>query len=569
MPHPPECQPIADLIATLSVQEKAKRDLLQTLSGVDKWKGMQELGTLRAQIAEQQVLLAECDKQHAADLTTEIEVIDLSGTSGTHRIARVWQLTAAGQAVKQTATVQDGLVTLAGILGTARQSFGITIEEADHPTVNGPDFRSGPLPTTMDPEAEDPARRIEIVILDPMVITGDELSQAAPPLPIQLSFPVGPLGTIDIAVNTLQFVINKGDVSLSASGTASAAGATSPFTFTNTFHVVPSFSMAPSVLLEILSGVPPTLSVSGLIGTVVSTIAPLVSSSLITQAVEPLAALLNKLISTQVARSLGLPSLPSGSVLAIRGLTADGETLTITPALGAFGTILSDFQPSEPRVVSRLSGLQIQPASIGTSDPANRVAQGQVILDGPAPTGGVTVQLSSDRPDVTSVTPAALLIAESTTTGAFTVTGIAQPVMPTTNVDVTVNASLGNQTLTAPISVRPEPPPTVAVGAATWFSVPVTGVPGIASLDLFTPPPLPRQETIQGRVKLDGLTFTPTVLIIEFEPPIRAPMGVTVPAGMSEAYFQFWIGPLVTFSLRITVAKDSTVSKPIDIPVVV
>jgi hypothetical protein len=239
MSHPSECQHIVDKIATLRAEEKDKLDLIQRLSGVDKWKAMEDLGTLRAQIAEQQVLLAECDKQHADDLKTQIDVIDLSCNSGNQRIGRVWQLTAAGQAVNQTATVQDGSVTFAGILGTARQSFGITVEQVDRPTVNGPDFRSGPLPTIVDPEAGDPAKRIEIVILNPIVVTGETLSQAAPPLPIQSSFPAGAVGTIDIAVNTLQFMISKGDVSLSASGTASAAGTTSPFTFANRFHIVP------------------------------------------------------------------------------------------------------------------------------------------------------------------------------------------------------------------------------------------------------------------------------------------------------------------------------------------
>src|SRR5262245_19286399 len=244
MPHSPECQPIVDLIASLSVQEKAKLDLLKTLSGVDKWKAMQELGTLRTQIAQQQVLLAECEKQDTADLTTQIDIIDLSGTSGTQRIGRVWQLTAAGaQTVTQKATVKDGLVTFVGIPGTARQSFGITIEEVDHPTVNGPDFRSGPLPAIVEPEAGDPAKRVEIVTLGAIVVTADSLNQAAPPLPIQSSFSAGLIGTIDIAVNTLQFVITAGNVSLSASGTASAAGTTSPFTFANTFQIVPSFSM--------------------------------------------------------------------------------------------------------------------------------------------------------------------------------------------------------------------------------------------------------------------------------------------------------------------------------------
>jgi hypothetical protein len=47
MPTPPECQPIADGIADLAVQEQKQRDALPGLSGVDKWKAMETLGTLR------------------------------------------------------------------------------------------------------------------------------------------------------------------------------------------------------------------------------------------------------------------------------------------------------------------------------------------------------------------------------------------------------------------------------------------------------------------------------------------------------------------------------------------
>src|SRR5262249_8497232 len=231
-------------------------------------------------------------------------------------------------------------------------------------------------------------------------------------------------------------------------------------------------------------GVPPTLSIPGLAGTFVSTIAPLISSSLVTQGLDPVAALLNKLIATQVANTLGLPSLPSGSSLAIREVRLEGDQLNVMPVLGAFGTILSDFQPSGLGVVSRLAGLQIQPTSIGTSDPTTRVAQGKVVLEGPAPAGGVTGRLSSDRPDWKSVTPAALLIVEGENSGAFTVTGIPQPVMTMTIIDVTVSASLGGQTMTAPVSVVPEAPTAGPVVVAGVFSAPVTGVPGVTSLDL-------------------------------------------------------------------------------------
>jgi hypothetical protein len=281
MPIPPECQPIADAIAELSVQEQNARDALPGLTGIDKWKKMQEIGTLRQQIAEQQALLANCEKQHAGDLETTVVIIDLPGNSGPNRIARAWQLTSDGQVVKQTVTVQNGVANLLGILGAARQSFGITIEETDHPTVNGPDFRSGPLPVAVSPNNPDPIGRIEIVILDPILITAEAITQAAPALPISLSFSAGPVGTVTFSITDLRVDVGSGTVSLFAAGTVSGASfpfqTTSPFTFSNTLHIAPAFSMAPSTAVEALTGTVPVLSMPGLVGSIVQTLVPLLT----------------------------------------------------------------------------------------------------------------------------------------------------------------------------------------------------------------------------------------------------------------------------------------------------
>ena len=267
MPTPPECQPIADAIANLNAQEQAQRNLIQSLAGIDKWKAIEALGTIRQSIFAQQLLLTRCIKDHAADFSTQVIVYDVSGTGGSNRIARLWRLTAAGQALKQTTTVQSGTATLNGVSGSDRQSFGITIEEVDHPTVCGPDFRSVLLPSVQDPQHIDPATRIEIVIFDPITLSADLLNQAVPPLPIQLSScAAGPLGTVNILVTSLNLVVDSRGIVLTAAGTATSGLINSTFTFVNAFHIVPTFKMAPSLLVDILSGVPPVISMSGLVG---------------------------------------------------------------------------------------------------------------------------------------------------------------------------------------------------------------------------------------------------------------------------------------------------------------
>lgn len=582
MPIPPECQPIADAIANLSAQEQAQLDALPALVGVDKWKGMEQLGALRQQIADQRAVLAQCLKDHAADLTTQVVVFDLPGNSGPNRIARVWQLASAGEVVKQTATVQAGQVVLTGVLGSARQSFGITIEEVDHPTVNGPDFRSGPLPAVLAAaDAPDPAARIEIVILDPILITSDSLAEAAPPLPIQFSFPAGGVGTVSISVNALELLMKNGAVSLSASGTASLSGllpslSTTPFMFANTIHIAPTFSMSPSAIVEALSGTIPVLTMPGLVGAVVGTITPLLSSSLHDQTVQPLVSLLNKLIVNQVLANLGLAVLPSGAVLSVRELSADDDSIKLTPVLGAFGTVLSAFQPSPLPVVAKLASLTVEPASISTSDPTKGTAQGRVTLDVPAPTGGITIPLSCDRMDVLAITPSSLVINEGNSAGTFAVSAIGQPLMATTNVDGTIRASLGNQSLTAPIAVRPEPPSTLVTSAPVRVSPPPVPtdpgarVPGIMTIDLYAPPPLPRGR-IQGRVTLDGVIDNPVTGMIILSPQVIAPIPLLFPPHVGvvpDCYFEFTLGPAFPGnSLRITASVDGGSTKSVDVAV--
>src|SRR5207249_3219957 len=99
------------------------------------------------------------------------------------------------------------------------------------PTVCGPDFRSVLLPGVDDPQRFDPTTQIEIVIFDSITLSTDSLNQAAPPLPIQLSCAAGPLGTVNILVNSLNLVVDNGGIVITAAGTATSGFTHSTFTF--------------------------------------------------------------------------------------------------------------------------------------------------------------------------------------------------------------------------------------------------------------------------------------------------------------------------------------------------
>lgn len=455
MPNAPECQPIADAISALQEQEQAQLAKIAGLAGADKWNALQVLGGIRQQISQQQASLDQCNQQHAADLTINVDVTDVPGNSGANRIGRVWQLASGQQTAQQTATIQKGAVTFPGVLGPARQSFGVTIEGTDDPGVNGPDFRSGPLPPAPTPPAEDPVSQVEIVVLSPFDITPDLLAQAAPPLPIQ-----GQSGTISFSVTTLQFTVANGAIGLTAGGNASGLGVNSTFTFQSTVQIAPSFSMSPSKILDITPSTSPKLSMPGFVGSLLQTFAPTVSNIVDTTVLPQLGLILNNFIAKQVASSLGLSVLPSGAVLSIRQLQADAKGLSVTPVLGAFGTVLSEFQPAAITPAPKLIGLTVQPASISTADPTNQTAQGIVTLDSPAPANGASVQVSVDRFNFVAISPILVLIPGGKTSATFVAHGILQPFASSATVDATITASLGSQSLTTQLAVHPQTPDT-------------------------------------------------------------------------------------------------------------
>jgi hypothetical protein len=228
--------------------------------------------------------------------------------------------------------------------------------------------------------------------------------------------------------------MNGGTISLTASGTASLAGglpafSSTPFTFSSALHVAPTFTMTPSTILEALPGTVPVLTMSGLVGAVVGSITSLLAESLADPAVQPLVALLNTMIMKRVAANLGLTELPPGVVLSVRELSADNDSITLTPVLGAFGTILTDFRPAAMASVPKLMSLALDASSLSTGDSLKASTQGHISLDSPAATGGVTVLLSSDRADVIALTPSNLVVGEGVSGGSFTVNALAQPLM--------------------------------------------------------------------------------------------------------------------------------------------
>ena len=138
-------------------------------------------------------------------------------------------------------------------------------------------------------------------------------------------------------------------------------------------------------------------------------------------------------------------------------------------------------------------------------------ATGTVTLNGPAPTGGAPVHLSSSNTAV-ATTAASVTVAAGASTATFTVTSSAVAVSST----ATITATYGT-TVSAPLTVSPP-----QVSSLTLNPASITG--GKTSTGTIT---------LTGRAPSGGVAVT----LGDSSPSVSTPVSVTVAAGLSSATF--------------------------------
>lgn len=156
-------------------------------------------------------------------------------------------------------------------------------------------------------------------------------------------------------------------------------------------------------------------------------------------------------------------TVPAGATSATFSITTSSvQAATNVTITATYGTSTTAVLTVSPLAMSLLS---LDPASVmggGTS-------QGTVVLNGPAPSGGAIVSLSSDTPSVAAV-PATVTVAAGSNGAVFT---IATATVPTATAP-TISATYGGTRLTATLTVTPVPPnPNLLanpeqIGGASW-----------------------------------------------------------------------------------------------------
>ena len=350
MPIDPTCQPIAASLAELERQRDAARATLGALAPAQRWQACATIGECDRKLAEGQRQLDECQRRQAARHDAQLAVYDTSGGPPGSRSATLWRMDDGKPAVLETAPIDAGAFSFAAPSPDA--TLGLTIQETGEPAVTGPDFRSGPLRELPRTAASDPSTRVELV-LTPIVALGEEEVAGllgALAVPIRTSTPLAaPIGNLDVEVGVLAATLLAGEIHLRATGTATARGAggavSAPFSLELPLAVVLPVTPDLDHAIELRRTGSPSLTASGALGALLTSLAPLVGGFVADAALPGLRQAIDDAVPRAVAATFGLVDLPRGSVVSLRRVEVTPGALTIAAALGAFGSVLSTFEP--------------------------------------------------------------------------------------------------------------------------------------------------------------------------------------------------------------------------------
>lgn len=352
MPIDPECEPTATRIAALQATRDSIRAGLPSLPPLDRWKGLAQMGDLSRQIAQQQIQLDDCQRQHEAPYEAEIVIFDTTGGPPSTRQATLWLLDAGSATVLQQTELSGG-----GLAFTPPSAgpVGITIQQTE-PPMRGVDFRSGPLEELPRKSASDPSGRIEIVVGPVLTFTVDEIRGWLSTLSLPqrtsttLSTPIP--ATVDIIWSAVGMRLGAGTIRLSASGSVSIAGPlfggqSAPFTLEVPFRfgvpVTPGTGIGCDVVMAADPG--PSLSVGAPLGEYVNPIAPLFFDFCGGMALDVLRGEIDDVLRESTARLFGLTDLSKIPIVSLRHFDITPSAVAIQPTLGAFGDILSTYIP--------------------------------------------------------------------------------------------------------------------------------------------------------------------------------------------------------------------------------
>lgn len=349
MPLNPACQPFANAIAALETTRATVGATLGALTPIDRWKALVQIGDLDRQILDEQEQLDACERQQQSPYEAEVVVLDTSGGPLASRTARLWSMDAVPTEL-ENASVLGGVFRFAS--GLSDSSVGITIEETGNPSVQGVDFRSGPLEELPRTSPADPGGRIEIVVGPTLNFTERDLKRWLLGIEIPTtSIEIPTLGgRADITVSNLTVALLAGAMDVVASGTANISGPLwgsqlAPFKLEVPISLSLPLTPDSDRGCDLLIQGSPSVTVSGPLGSVLTTLTQLLVDLVAGQSLPILRLAFNRAIPPAVAAIFGLEKLPRLALISLRKFEITPNGVAIQPTIGAFGSAVSKFMP--------------------------------------------------------------------------------------------------------------------------------------------------------------------------------------------------------------------------------
>jgi hypothetical protein len=171
-------------------------------------------------------------------------------------------------------------------------------------------------------------------------------------LPIATSSDIPPPlgGRLDITVSGLSVTLLAGAVDIVASGTATVSGPLSGTQFAPFRLELPISLALPRTPdadhgCDVLLHGSPSLTVSGPLGSILTTLAQTFVDFIGSQALAVFREAINRVLPSAVASLFGLDAPPPLSIVSLRRFEVTPAGIVIEPSLGALGNVLSTFTP--------------------------------------------------------------------------------------------------------------------------------------------------------------------------------------------------------------------------------
>lgn len=349
-PIPSTCQPLANDVATLQSQAQTLRTDVQTAVGTAAWTKLSQLGLVLQQLDRKTAEYDACIAAHSGDLVCDVVFIDAAGggVSG-DRVAHLWDVSASPPTRLESVPVENGSFAFVGPIPAGNISIAIG---ADSSTA-GPDFRSGSIP--VPPTGS--ARRIEVVIGPLVKVTPSDLARWLSRVSFDARRIDTGAGTLEVTATSIAAALGPDTITLSAVGTVSLVAVIgqaqmSPFSASVSMGFVPSTTPAAIVPIEPKKLGTPDVQVGGPLALLGAALNVALGFGLWDMILNQVRDIAREEVTQATAQALSLLHLPPDLTLSVRSLSIDPSGITFQPTLGAFGTVLSSYQPDASILVS-------------------------------------------------------------------------------------------------------------------------------------------------------------------------------------------------------------------------